>query len=156
MKVRSSVKGIVIKDQQLLTIKKYDDSFGADYSLPGGGQEHGETLHDALKREFLEEIGCRIEIKQFAFLREYIGRNHHGSSQVDTNTHVVDHLFVCELLDEHWIGKGTAPDEDEVGIEWIPISQLSQFRFFPAGLIPYFKDIASGSIPQGVYVGDVN
>ncbi|WP_171689493.1 hypothetical protein [Paenibacillus germinis] len=44
MKVRSGVKGIVVSKNKLLTIKKYDQLFGADNTLPGGGQEHGENL----------------------------------------------------------------------------------------------------------------
>ncbi|KQX62626.1 NUDIX domain-containing protein [Paenibacillus sp. Root444D2] len=70
MKVGSGVKGIVIKDNRLLTIKKYDDKFDADYTLPGGGQERGENLVEALQREFLEEVGCLINVKQLVFLRE--------------------------------------------------------------------------------------
>ncbi|WP_054027691.1 NUDIX domain-containing protein [Bacillus sp. FJAT-28004] len=73
MNVRSSVKGIVIKNNKLLTIKKHDDVFDVDYTLPGGGQEHGENLLEAIQREFLEEVGCLIKVKQFVFLREYIG-----------------------------------------------------------------------------------
>lgn len=74
MNVRSGVKGIVIKNNRLLTIKKHDDKFDAVYTLPGGGQEHGESLVEALQREFLEEVGCLINVKQFVFLREYIGK----------------------------------------------------------------------------------
>lgn len=156
MRVRSGVKGIVIANHRLLTVKKQDDSFGADFTLPGGGQEHGENLVEALKREFLEEVGCQISVKQFVFLREYIGKNHHGSSLIDPNTHVVDHMFICELVDEHNVGKGTAPDEDHLGIEWIPVTSLHEYRFFPRELIPHLIEIAKGTIPNGLYTGDIN
>lgn len=32
------------------------------YKLPGGGIEEGEGIEEALKRECIEEIGCKIEI----------------------------------------------------------------------------------------------
>ena len=32
------------------------------YKLPGGGKEEGESDHEALKRECLEELGCDVEI----------------------------------------------------------------------------------------------
>jgi ADP-ribose pyrophosphatase YjhB (NUDIX family) len=156
LKVRSGVKGIVVSKNKLLTIKKYDQVFGADFTLPGGGQEHGENLIESLKREFLEEVGCRIEVKQFAFVREYIGRNHHGNSMVDPNTHVVDHIFLCDILDEQNVGHGTAPDEDHLDIEWIPISSLEEYRFFPKALIPYIREIAEGNIIESIYTGDIN
>ncbi|BFT70120.1 NUDIX domain-containing protein [Paenibacillus sp. P36] len=130
MKVRCGVKGIVIKNNRLLTIKKHDDKFEADYTLPGGGQEHGENLVEALRREFLEEIGCLIE--------------------------VIDHVFICEIIDEHNIGNGIAPDEDYIGIEWIPITSLNEYRFFPNGLINYIIGISNGEIPHGLYIGDIN
>jgi len=118
MKVRSGVKGIVIRNNKLLTIKKYDQLFGTDYTLPGGGQEHGENLIDALKREFLEEVGCHIEVQN--------------------------------------VGHGIAPDEDHLGIEWITISNLEDYRFFPVALIPYINKIAEGHIVESIYTGDIN
>ena len=33
------------------------------FGLPGGALEPGETIHEALERECMEEIGCRISIK---------------------------------------------------------------------------------------------
>lgn len=156
MKVRSGVKGLVVKDHKVLTIKKHDDTFGADYTLPGGGQEHGETLVEALKREMLEEVGCQIEVKQFALLREYIGKNHHGNSLIDPNTHVVDHIFLCELIDEHHLGLGMAPDEDQISIVWIPLERIREYRFFPQSLVPYIIDYANDKPPTCFYTGDVN
>ena len=44
-----------------MAIKK-EDKDGYYFILPGGGQEHGENLHETLKRECIEEIGEEIEI----------------------------------------------------------------------------------------------
>lgn len=40
--------------------------------LPGGGVEFGENLKEALKREFLEEVGLRISVKNLLFINESI------------------------------------------------------------------------------------
>lgn len=155
-KVRSGVKGVVIQDGKLLTVKKRDERHGADYTLPGGGQEFGETLVEALQREFLEETGCSVRVMRYVVLREYIGKHHHGDSGIDPDTHVVDHWFLCELLDAHRLGQGAAPDEDCIGLEWLPVAELTEYRFFPQALIPYLSAIAAGEYVQTVYTGDVN
>lgn len=38
---------------------------GGRWEFLGGKAEPGETLHDALIREFLEETGCRITVGDF-------------------------------------------------------------------------------------------
>jgi 8-oxo-dGTP pyrophosphatase MutT (NUDIX family) len=98
MKIRNSAKAIIVnRDMVLLT--KNQDKEGYFYLCPGGGQEHGETLHNALKRECIEEVGYYIEIGELLHIREYIGKNHEYSS-FDFNVHQVEYYFVCELKDE--------------------------------------------------------
>lgn len=63
---------------------------------------------------------------------------------IDPETHVVDHIF------EQNVGNGIAPDEDCIGIEWIPVISLNDYRFFPKGLIHYIIEIAHGKIPDGL------
>lgn len=49
---RVSVKAIIRNDKgEVLVVKEK----GSAWSLPGGGIDHGETAHDALKRELYEE-----------------------------------------------------------------------------------------------------
>lgn len=43
------------------------------WDLPGGGVETGESLHEALRREFLEEAGLEIEPGPLAFVIERFG-----------------------------------------------------------------------------------
>jgi 8-oxo-dGTP diphosphatase len=39
---------------------------------PGGGVEFGESLEEALKREFVEETGLIIQVKEFRFVVEVL------------------------------------------------------------------------------------
>lgn len=54
---RPSVYGILIENGKVLLSKQWDG-----YDFPGGGIEIGETIGEALKREFWEETGLKIKI----------------------------------------------------------------------------------------------
>lgn len=68
--IRNSVKAIIIMNGEILLTKNQDPE-GFFYLFPGGGQEHGETFHEALQRECLEEIGSSVQIGSF-YLSENI------------------------------------------------------------------------------------
>lgn len=56
------VYGIYVEDGKLLVINKNAGPYINRFDLPGGSLEEGETLSEALIREFLEETGLEIEI----------------------------------------------------------------------------------------------
>ncbi|PAV27956.1 DNA mismatch repair protein MutT [Virgibacillus profundi] len=58
------VYGIYEKEGKLLVINKNSGPYINRYDLPGGSLEEGETLSDAMNREFLEETGIKIEIEK--------------------------------------------------------------------------------------------
>lgn len=76
MKLRSSVQAVVVKDQKILTVKKIAYNNKTMYILPGGGQDLGETLEEAVTRECLEETGVMVEANELLYVSEYIGKNH--------------------------------------------------------------------------------
>lgn len=58
------VYGIYIEGGKLLVINKNAGPYINRFDLPGGSLEEGETLSEAMKREFLEETGLEIEIEK--------------------------------------------------------------------------------------------
>ncbi len=91
MHIRNSAKAIIIKEDKVLLTKNQDNE-GYFYLFPGGGQEHGETLHQALRRECLEEVGYEVEVNELLHIREYIGKNHEYAS-FDFNVHQIEYYF---------------------------------------------------------------
>jgi 8-oxo-dGTP diphosphatase len=51
---------MVIHERRLLVIKHHDSEVDW-YSLPGGGQDPGETIADAPRRECLEELALVLK-----------------------------------------------------------------------------------------------
>ena len=93
--IRTAARALIIQDDKVLTIKMQDTS-GIFYILPGGGQQHGETLIEGLQRECLEEIGSSVNVGDIAYVREYIGKNHEFR-QSHGNFHQLESVFFCEL-----------------------------------------------------------
>ena len=57
---RVSARALILRGNSLLAIRA-KDAHGEFFVLPGGGQNHGETLPEALLRECREELGVEIE-----------------------------------------------------------------------------------------------
>ncbi|GAA0289024.1 ADP-ribose pyrophosphatase YjhB (NUDIX family) [Gracilibacillus halotolerans] len=65
------VYGIYVEDGKLLVINKNAGPYRNRFDLPGGGLEEGETLSEAMKREFLEETGFQIEIEENIGIKDF-------------------------------------------------------------------------------------
>src|SRR5438094_5823211 len=92
--VRVAAKAIVMRQGRLLVTRNVNAE-GAFFLLPGGGQEHGESLPAALQREVMEEVGVTVEVLDLVLVRDYIARNHEFAEQGDV--HQLALYFRCTL-----------------------------------------------------------
>ncbi|WP_372869398.1 NUDIX domain-containing protein [Planomicrobium okeanokoites] len=154
MKIRNSAKAVIIESGKIL-LTKNEDREGSFYLFPGGGQNHGETLTEALKRECLEEAGAGVDVKELLHMREYIGKNHEHAS-FDSAVHQIEYYFRCkphraalEYLPP------TNPDSHQVGVVWLLIEELANYRIYPKAIVHPLQQLAKG-IDSPIYLGDVN
>ena len=77
-KVRVRVCGILENDQGILMIKHSGLSIKNIWLPPGGGSEFGETIEQALAREFKEETNLEVTIQDFLGINEYINNDLHA------------------------------------------------------------------------------
>lgn len=77
--VRSRVMGLLRSGDRLLMVKHSGLNKADELWLPpGGGVDFGETMTSALKKEFYEECGLNISIKDFLFSYEFISNDFHA------------------------------------------------------------------------------
>jgi len=88
---RVGVYGVAVRDDEILLVQLATGFPGAGrWSLPGGGVDWGESLDEALEREFNEETGLSVVRDTFAFNVSYT------SDQGEVPIHVQQIVFNVE------------------------------------------------------------
>jgi 8-oxo-dGTP pyrophosphatase MutT (NUDIX family) len=146
--IRNSIKAIIVRDRHVLLIKNIDTD-GFWYVFPGGGQNTGEDMPAALRRECFEETGISISVGPLRLVREYIGKNHEFSKS-DGEVHQVELYFECDLESGSEPGKGEIRDTNQVDVEWVSLDRLGSVRVYPKLFQKGLGDF------QTIYLGDVN
>ncbi len=98
--LRLRATGICIENNKILLIKHNQlGQLGYLWSFPGGGVSFGENIENAIQREFLEETGLEVIVKELIFVHEYI----------DLPLHSIEICFLVEKINGNLI-KGIDPE----------------------------------------------
>ena len=151
MRIRTSIKAIISQNEHILFIRKQDQN-GFYYLLPGGGQEHGESMKDAIIRECKEEVMVDVEVGEVCFVRDYISRNHEFADY-ENDFHQVEIMFNCCIKGNQKPQNGSNPDQGQLGVDWIAVDQMQNFRIYPKELKRFLQENQSKG---KIYLGDVN
>lgn len=119
---RPSVYGVVIKDNKILLVKQWDG-----YDFPGGGVEMNETLEQALVREFKEETGLDVKVKEVVLAESNFFKSRNGDCW---NSILI--YFSCEIVGGEITDKYFSKDEKNYAglAEWIDISEVNKIKFY--------------------------
>lgn len=121
--IRNAVRALIVVDERILFIKKELPDAGVYYVLPGGAQEPNETLEETLRRECEEELGAALAAHRLLCVREYISGNHEYS-HITKKVHAVEFIYDCRLPEQGDVPGGAHGDEAQIGIEWLPVSDV--------------------------------
>lgn len=138
-KVRVRVNGILIEQGRMLLVQLQSPTRKRPFwTPPGGGVQFGETLEEALKREFVEETGLHVRVRKLLFVSEY----------VQPPWHAVDHYFLVELVGGSLV-QGNDPElgPDQQMIRDIQFMDRESIR--RSDLVPQFLQERLDSLMQG-------
>ncbi|HEY0057709.1 MAG TPA: NUDIX domain-containing protein [Flavisolibacter sp.] len=65
------VYGLLITEEKQVLVSDERIRGGLYTKFPGGGLEYGEGTRDGLKREFMEELGLRVEVGEHIYTTDY-------------------------------------------------------------------------------------
>lgn len=122
------------------------------FIFPGGGQEPGETMHEAVVREVREETGYEVEPGALLWVRE-VNVVPEPDWPFDPRDHALEFMFAAEAIADH--GDPSEVDSQQIGVEWLEPEELGRSRFYPAAVLPALARFIDESDSGPVYLGRV-
>jgi 8-oxo-dGTP diphosphatase len=123
----------LIRDGKILLIRRANEPYKGQITVPGGRKKRGETLRQACSREMLEETGYILKDMQFAgILHAY---------RAGDKMEYLSNYFICRSFE------GTLRASDEGELLWVDIDA----SLFLSGIHPFYvrllPDIVRGNLP---------
>jgi len=110
-----AIGAIIWKDDSVLLIRRGRPPRQGQWSIPGGKQEAGETVHQAAHREIREETGLEIELLGVTAVIDLIDRE---------QERILYHYTVIDFLAEWRSGTPVAADDAEA-VGWFTLDELA-------------------------------
>lgn len=133
--IRPVVLGIAKKNNKILVSEGYDKvKKQFFYRCLGGGIEFCEKSEEALKREFKEELGIDIEIKEYCGLAENI------FTFQGKKAHEIVLLYNIKIKDEDYQEKYRMIDDDGEGeAVWVDVDDFKNNKkiLYPDEIFKY-------------------
>lgn len=106
---------------EVLLIKRGRPPRVGEWSMPGGRQEWGETLHEAAHREVLEETGVTITDLKLIDVVDGLFRDAGGV--------IANHLTLVDYR-AVWVSGEPRAGDDAAEARWVPVADLSPFKLW--------------------------
>ena len=114
-----AVSAAIIRDGEVLVVRRARKPALHLYTLPGGAAEAGETLMQAVSREVREETSLEIEPVALAGHREVIARDAQGR---------VERHFVILSFAARWLSGEPVLNEELDDARWLNPTELTGLK----------------------------
>ncbi len=105
-----AVGGIVVRDGQVLLVKRGREPSAGRWTVPGGAVRVGEQLHEAVVRELREECGVEVEVGPVVEVLDRVVRD--GTSRVQFHYVIIDYLA-------RWVAGEPQAGSDAAAVRWL-------------------------------------
>jgi ADP-ribose pyrophosphatase YjhB (NUDIX family) len=126
------VGAVVWKGDRLLLVRRGRPPRQGAWSLPGGRQEPGETIHQACIREIREEAGIAIRILGLADVVDVIDR--------DDSQELLFHYTIVDMVAE-WVAGEAVAGDDADAVAWVAAEELEDY-----GLPAAQRDVIAAAV----------
>jgi 8-oxo-dGTP diphosphatase len=110
-----AVSAAIVREGRVLIARRARPPANGIYTLPGGVVEVGETLHEAVRREIMEETGLAIEPVALAGYSERIAR--------DRNNGIELHFVILPFA-ARWLAGEPILNDELAEVRWLLPSEL--------------------------------
>ena len=111
-----AVGAIIVRDRELLMVRRANDPGKGLWSIPGGRVEGGEYLTEAVRREVKEETGLDVQVLDLV-----------GILEVPGDPHYVIHDYLAEPVD----ADAPSPSGDASEARWVPFDDVEKLDCTP-------------------------
>jgi ADP-ribose pyrophosphatase YjhB (NUDIX family) len=115
----------VLRDDQVLLVRRARPPAQGEWSLPGGAQELGETAEAAARREVLEETAITLGPLHLAAIVDSIHPDAAGAIEY--------HYTIIDFA-ARWAAGSPTPGGDASDALWAPLADLARFTVRTATL----------------------
>ena len=112
-----AVGAVVIRENEILLVKRGHPPGEGLWAIPGGRVELGETLQEAAEREIREETGVVIRAKEPVYAFDVI--------ECDARKCIRFHYVIVDLLADYISGEPN-PGSDACDARWIAHPELDE------------------------------
>ena len=111
--------GVVVwKGDHVLLVKRGKAPRKGEWSLPGGGQELGETVREAAHREVLEETDVHVDIVGLIDVVDAIRRD---------DSEAIEHHYTLVDFAAQWVSGDPKAADDAVDVKWVPYTDVKSY-----------------------------
>jgi mutator protein MutT len=140
---------ILIEDARICLVKQ-EVTETRHWALPGGKLELGETLSECITREFKEETGLEVRVRELLYVTDRIITKPYV--HLVHMSFLVDRLATNKLLLEwkYFDPYASASSGTTREIKMVPVNELDKYGFPPA----FCKMVKRNFPDRGSYKGD--